>query len=347
MRGRFHGAGKGLRERVRDRVPLRIRNVVGRVRRDAGYTLGLLRTLKVAPVFDPRVEVRVEGRCGDLAPFLAGTQSGLLYVHEGRAWRLCGGSVYGIADQDGPREWMIFQRIPRSFGRILTIDLSSGEALAVAGFLSTGVHQMDRVNGRLAVIDTYNNRVSLYDSRGKCVRSIYPCGPVQNGRDSANYRHFNSIFTAGGSIYLVAHNQTAKTGRASEIFVLDPDWRFRRKIPTKSGSAHNVVELQGKLWHCDSGGGGLVVGDEPVYRMPGLFTRGLAVNRDYVLVGGSQLAGRDDREATDGQVIVLSRSLELRARIRLLRSGGVQEIRFLEGDLCMSRSRGGAQRDPS
>jgi hypothetical protein len=314
----------------------RLRGALGRIRRDARYALGLAKALRVAPPCDPRVEVRAEGPVRGLAPFLAGTQSGLLYVEEGRAWRLHGGSVYGIASNGDPRRWYVFQRIPRSFGRLLEVDLEEGTARSLAGFLSTGVHQLDVVDGRLVVMDTYGNGIVHYSERGKRLQSVYPSGPVTKGRSSANYRHFNSLFAAPDAVYVVAHNQSAKTGRDSEIFVLDRGWQPQRVIPTESGSAHNVAEIDGVLWHCDSRGGRLVVGREPVFQEPGLFTRGLAVNRAHVLVGGSQITEREQRGRTDGEVVVLDRAFEPLGRLRFSRSGGVQEIRFLQGDLAMS-----------
>jgi hypothetical protein len=314
----------------------RTRSALGRVRRDARYALGLVKALRVAPPCNARVEVRAEGRVRDPAPFLAGTQSGLLYVEAGRAWRLHGGSVYGLASNRDPRRWYVFQRVPESFGRLLKVDLKDGTARTLAGFLSTGVHQVDVVDGRLIVMDTYNNGIVHYSDRGRRVWAVYPSGPVTDGRASPNYRHFNSLFAAPDAVYVVAHNQSARTGMNSEIFVLDRSWRPLRVIPTESGSAHNVAEIDGVLWHCDSRGGSLVAGREAVFQEPGLFTRGLAVNRTHVLVGGSQITEREHRGRTDGEVIVLDRTFEPLGRLRFPGSGGIQEIRFLEGDLAMS-----------
>mgnify|MGYP006300781723 CR=1 FL=1 len=314
----------------------RFRSALGRARRDAGYALGLVKAVRVAPPCHPRVEVEAEGRLSGLAPFLAGTQSGLLYVEGGRAWRLHGGSVYGLASNRDPRRWYVFQRVPQSFGRLLRVDLEKGTARSLAGFLSTGVHQVDVVDGRLVVMDTYRNGIAHYSERGKRLRTVYPSGPVADGRDSANYRHFNSLFAAPDAVYVLAHNQSAKTGMDSEIFVLDRTWQTIRVIPTGSGSAHNVAEIDGRLWHCDSRGGGLVVGRKTVFQETDLFTRGLAVNRTHVLVGGSQITEREHRGRTDGEVIVLDRAFEPQGRMRFSRSGGVQEIRFLQGDLAMS-----------
>jgi hypothetical protein len=314
----------------------RLRSALGQVRRDARYALGLAKALRVAPPCNPRVEITVEGSVRGLAPFLVGTQSGLLYVEEGRACRLQGGSVYGIASNGDGRWWYLFQRIPESFGRLLRVDLREGSVRSLAGFLSTGVHQVDVVDGRLVVVDTYRNGIVHYSDRGKRVWAVYPAGPVTDGRRSPNYRHFNSLFAAPDAVYVVAHNQSAKTGMNSEIFVLDRAWGPLRVIPTESGSAHNVAEIDGVLWHCDSRGGSLVVGRENVFQEPGLFTRGLAVNRTHVLVGGSQITERGQRGRTDGTVIVLNRAFEPLGRLRFSRSGGVQEIRFLRGDLAMS-----------
>jgi hypothetical protein len=185
-------------------------------------------------------------------------------------------------------------------------------------------------------VDTYNNNICLYDHNGKTVKRLYPNGGLEKGRSSPNYCHFNSIFWSAKNIFLVAHNQTKKTGRLSEIYRLDHRWKLLEIIATKSGAAHNVVLIKGELWHCNSLEGTLVLGEGAAYQDRHYFTRGLAVNDRHVLVGGSEFAERNSRACSSGVVMVLNRSFEEVERFKLVRCGDVYEIRFLQKDLCMS-----------
>jgi len=331
----------GFKDKLKATAPAGLRKTVSRAFRNIKYGCRLLRTLNVNPPWDPVVQCRFDPPTLDPAPFFVGTQSGLLLVKGRRTVRLMGGSVYGIAPGPVNDDWYVFQRIPGSFGRLVTYCPGNGGVRGLAGFLSTGIHQIDWIRGRLAVVDTYNNRILFYDRTGRRTGSAHPEGKLENGRSSVNYRHFNSVFSPGDKVLLVAHNQTVKSGRKSQIYELDSAWNNVRTIPTRSGSAHNVALIGGGLWHCDSNGGGLVVGGDTVFQAPGLFTRGLAVNGSHILIGGSTLAEREHRTATDGLVVVLNRRFEEEGRVLLEGSGGVQEIRFLENDLCLSRNGSG------
>jgi hypothetical protein len=327
---------KGLKDRAQATLPPIVLKGAAGIRKNARYAFHLLKTLNVNPPYDPVVEIRMDPDIQGLAPFLVGTQTGLVLIREGRAVRLLGGSVYGIAPEPVGKAWCVFQRIPESFGRLIRYDIQSGQIHQMAGFLSTGVHQIDFVRGRLAVMDTYNNRIVFYNTKGRILGRVWPEGRLDDGRASINYKHFNSIFSSGQSIFIIAHNQSAKTGKSSDIYELDTAWNTVGKISTESGSAHNIVLMDEKLWHCDSNGGTLVVDREPVFEEAGLFTRGLAVNEEHILIGGSTLAEREDRASTDGHIIVLNRRFNKESRIVLKGSGGVHELRFLEHDLGLS-----------
>lgn len=324
-----------LNDRIRAQLPKPLLNAGRALLRDGKYFLNYPRHLRAAPAFSPRVTAERTGPETEVAPFLVGTSSGLLLFEQGRFLRFCGGKVYGIT-LEGPSSCVLFQRLPDSFGRLVRLDLSSGRTKTLAGFLSTGIHQIDWVDGRLAATDTYRNAVRLYTPRGRLVESHYPDGRLEDGRRSANYRHFNSVFRDGPDIYLVAHNETQKTGRRSRIYRLDTGWSVREILPTESRSAHNVVRLDGELWHCSSLDGTLLRGDRVVFRDERYFTRGLAVNRERILLGGSEFAEREKRSASSGVVMVLDREGREIHRYRLVGCGDVFEIRFLQDDLALS-----------
>lgn len=323
--------GISVRRFLPDRLVNRIRDLV----RDGKYSANYIRHLNVSPVFSPCVSVEREGDTDPLSPFFVGTSRGLLLYREGGFIRLCGGKVYGITFER-PDDLLFFQRLPESFGRLVRCDTVTGGLRPLVNFLSTGIHQIDFIQGRMAVMDTYNNALCFYDPAGKAVRRLYPNGPLENGRSSPNYCHFNSVFATPDQVFLVAHNQTKKTGRSSEIYRLDRELRHLEVLATRSGAAHNVALIQGDLWHCNSLEGTLVVGECPVFQDRRYFTRGLAVNERHVLVGGSEFAKRSDRAASSGVVVALNRSFEEVGRFRLRGCGDVYEIRFLEQDLCMS-----------
>ena len=138
---------------VRSLLPAPLLNRIRDLVRDGKYAARYLRHLHVSPPFSPCVEVEQEGAGQGLSPFLVGTSSGLVLYREGRFTRLCGGKVYRITFER-PDELLFFQRLPESFGRIVRCDTATGALRPLLNFLSTGIHQIDFIQGRMAVMDT-------------------------------------------------------------------------------------------------------------------------------------------------------------------------------------------------
>ena len=324
-----------MNDRIRRYIPRCLLHTGRAILRDGKYALRYPRFLRVQPAFTPRVHAERKGEDTTIAPFLVGTSSGLLLYERGAFIRVCGGKIYGITlDEKGA--CCIFQRLPESFGRLVRFDLNTGQARTLADFLSTGIHQIDWVDSRLAVTDTYRNAIRLYSPRGRLLEVHHPNGRLPDGRNSDNYRHFNSVFRSGQDIYLVAHNWSQKTGRFSQIYRLDRNWKVREVLSTRSRSAHNVVCLDGEMWHCGSLDGTLVRGRRTVFRDERYFTRGLAVNHEHILLGGSEFAERENRSTSSAVVMVLNGEGKEMLRYRLIGCGDVFEIRFLQNDLALS-----------
>lgn len=268
--------------------------------------------------------------------FLVGTGSyGVVRFDSETASVIVPGSCYGITRaHDG--KWLTSDR--RSLhSRILRFDVEgrTKPELVISG-LSRGVHQIDRVGADLFVADTYNNRLLTYDLQRPGARSwrrkkssAFPAGRLSDGRSSTNYRHFNSVFHFEGRNYVVAHNETQKTGRQSELYVLDRALDLVERRSLNASNAHNFF-CDGKTeLYCASLEGTLRERQRDVVTV-GSFTRGLAVSDDYILLGGTDFkAERADRAYVDGYVYVLNQGFEIVATIVLHRTE-VFEIRRLD-----------------
>ncbi len=255
------------------------------------------------------------------------TKRGLFTLRDGELTLILAGSFYGITRLDD--SLLVFENAAghgRILGLDLTHDLRVGAARLVHRGLSPGCHQIDVVDGRLLIADAYNNRILALDLATHRATSHYPLGRLAEGRSSPNYAHMNSIYRHDGRFFVVCHNESAKTGRFSEILVLTPGFEVTERIETPSRSAHNVAAHRGTFYHCDSLSNGLRADDELVF-VGNHFTRGLSISDDYILVGGSEYARREDREKVPGYLYVLHDGV-LATSFPV--PGMVQEIRRLD-----------------
>jgi len=200
--------------------------------------------------------------------FIIGTSAGLFILHNNVVSRLHIGATYGLTRSNN--NWYAFQAIGR-YGRLISFRLdknNTGYTCEDVNYirigLSGGIHQIDYYDGILYVTDTYNNRIILMD--GKKSKYFYPNGRLRSGRLSENYNHFNSIFFSGDTLFMIAHNETSKTKRTSEIFVFDKSnnnsFKLNRIIPTKSKDAHNIILFKNKLMYCNTMDGSLINGED-------------------------------------------------------------------------------------
>jgi hypothetical protein len=270
---------------------------------------------------DPAPDVRIEGEL-PLASFLVATShQGLLRIAGGRVDRVAAGcSYYGLAPEGD--QWLAFERLGR-WGRIVRLDLRDGASSTLVWGLSAGIHQIATTPEALVVTDTYNNRLLVYEDLGAGVRERrqadaveHPVGRLREGRRSDNYAHFNSLCRHDNVWELVAHNESASTGRTSELFVLDERFDVKDVRPLPHTCCHNFVRHGGTELYCGSGEGVLVADGAEVFRTAD-FTRGLAVTDDLILLGTSARLARSTRGSGQGSVYALDRNLRVLGVIRV------------------------------
>jgi len=271
--------------------------------------------------------------------FLVGTKRGLYQIRQGKLNLIVKGHFYGISHENG--NIYAFERMVKR-GRIIRLRTDSNLKITCANVflrdLSSGCHQIDVYNGTLYICDTYNNRILEIDPSKRKTKGIYyPLDKLSDGRSSTNYGHLNSIYFQGNEVVALCHNETQKTGRASQILILEKDFSVRERIDTNSGSAHNVIPWHGAFLHCDSMNGYLKLGDKIVFDA-GCFTRGLSVTKHHILLGGGEYSKRKAREYGKGYLFVLDKSSFSLVR-KFEFPNMIQEIRRLDDvDFAMSQS---------
>lgn len=276
------------------------------------------------------------------ADFLIATSArGLLLLRGGKIYRLPTAKyVYGVA-RGAAEEWY-FAESWRLHGRIRRISfagpsLSTNELLYWG--LPTRVHQIEYRLGRLLLADTYHNRISVLDAQPhdcgtywrRNAQCFYPAGRLGRGRLSPNYSHLNSIaLRDDGTIALLAHNETTKTGKHSELLTLDADMKLLARTDTGSSNAHNIYfDAEGNVLTCDSAAGAVRLGTRTFEIGP--FPRGLSVSMDYVAVGCSPVCARREKRDDDGAAEILFADLGRgRCSTVVLAGTQVHEIRRLD-----------------
>lgn len=247
------------------------------------------------------------------------------------------GGYYGITRR-GDR-WYVYHRVAAT-GRVISFRLEGRRAVdartELSG-LSRSVHQIDFIDDDLWVVDTYDNRVLVVPAaalgRGwrRAARVLYPNGVLASGVSSENYSHFNSVYGWGGTVCLVAHNETTKTQRRSELFLLDRDGQVIGRQDLGGSCCHNVARLDGEWVTCCSWEGTVTLGGREVLSL-GSFTRGLALGPDFHVIGASGIESRRAaRDLSRSRIVITDRSFAPLATISL-RHTQVQEVRRVDVD---------------
>ncbi len=246
------------------------------------------------------------------------------------------GNFYGISKNKN--YWYVYNRFSHK-SRLIKMnipnDVNNIELEIDFIGLPDGCHQIDFINSHLVITDTYNNKLIEYDPQQKIiVREIYTNGKLENGRSSDNYVHCNSIFKYKKNIYLMYHNETAKTDRESEIAIVKDDFTFNKLLKVKASSAHNIYIKDDIIYFCDSLNKSFVRDKEILFECDE-FTRGLSVSDDYIAIGGSEFAKRDQRKLTEGTVYLLDNKYSYIGKIKM--PAPVYEIRRVDkSDYCFS-----------
>ena len=262
---------------------------------------------------------------------LIATRHGLFATDRKTARRIAHGLFYGLTVRDD----LIFAfeagdrpHNPSCHGRIVRFRRDGDRIVAadiVATGLDNGCHQIDIIDDRLCVVDTYNQRILRYALEGGGPEILYPIGGAgECGRRyddwAQGYVHMNSIVAQGDAILLLLHNGADKTDRPSEIVRLDRAWRPIDRIPLDGLGCHGLAVLDdGAVLTCGSFGGELISTDGLKIPVCDMMTRGLSVdggevgeNRGEVgeesggiAVGGSAFADRASRDGEQGRVFFL------------------------------------------
>ena len=273
---------------------------------------------------------------------LIATRRGLLAASAEGWRRVAYGQFFGLT-LDG-EDILAFEacdlvRAPTSMGRIVRLRRQGArivDADVVADGLDNGCHQIDLIGDALVVVDTYRQRIIEIAPDGSR-REFQPL-PFERGEaDAGDYVHFNAVLACGDRRLLLLHNGSGRAGRASEIALLDAGWTLLDRRPVAGTGCHNLALLEdGSILSCGSLEGALISSAGLQTKVSALMTRGLAVGRDLIAVGGSTFSERDRRDALPGALHLLDRDCRPLATLPL--PAPPTEIRRLDGaDLSLSR----------
>ncbi|MFK7829105.1 MAG: hypothetical protein AB8B57_04925 [Congregibacter sp.] len=115
-------------------------------------------------------------------------------------------------------------------------------------------------------------------------------------RASEDYHHFNSLYADDDYIYVLAHNSAGiDKSRNSFLLQLTHDFEVISKREDIGKACHNLVPYDGDFYICDSANSRIVHKHHPTIEL-GMFTRGMALIDDHLLVAGTvAAASAEDR----------------------------------------------------
>lgn len=274
---------------------------------------------------------------------LVATRHGL-FATDGRALRrIAHGFFYGITvlgDAILVFEAGDWPRSPTRRGRIVRFRCE-GDRIVASDILATGLdngcHQIDVIDDRLCVLDTYHQRVLAFAPGGGVPEEICPLGDARDGDWAGGYAHVNSLIAQGDTILLLLHNGADRTGRASAIARLTRDWQLIDRIAVDGLGCHGLAVLEGgAVLTCGSFAGELIATDGLKVPVCDMMTRGLSVDAGGIVVGGSAFAERSARDTAGGALVFLDRAYRQTGYLAV--PGPVTEVRRIDGqDRSLSR----------
>jgi hypothetical protein len=277
------------------------------------------------------------------------SREGLYAIGLGGIAKIADGQFFGITVQDAALHcFEALGPIPQFWphrGRIVKISISQKKIVStevVVKGLPNGCHQIDFVGGKLIVCDTYNTRLFVVEPDFRAYTSFSPWGDIGFQDFAKGYPHVNSVVGFEGVIHLMLHHCSRYTGRNSQIVGWLPGTGQLGVPRTLAGrSCHNIVFLEdGSLLVCDSDGGALSDGARCLAKLGDMFTRGLSIDSEFVVVGSSLFSRRDSRRTVAGDVCFLDRGYRELARFVL--PAAATEIRKIDGrDLSLTNFRSG------
>jgi len=191
------------------------------------------------------------------------------------------------------------------------------------------VHQILYANGNLYVTVTSYNSVAVFDGTNTWMANW--TGTTKD------INHLNSIHFDGEFFWVAYHNYVAKhaTSLYSEVVKVDRELTTVLDSFDLGRDIHSVFVDGELLYVGDSGNGRLtvlnMVTKEETYVDLGMWTRGIAVTKKYILVGTSIFSPRRNRLLGHGQVSLLDRkTLEVLDTKVFDDVGAVMEIRIVD-----------------
>jgi len=146
--------------------------------------------------------------------------------------------------------------------------------------------------------------------------------------------HLNSVFLRGNTLYVIAHSHYNGSKIATfsypELSLMSVE-----NLPGRTG-LHNIwITPEGQRISCHSEIGGIIdlAAKQPLWEAgTAIYTRGLAANSEYVLVGESQRGERAHRASSLSALWIIDRrSWRALDYIALGPYGAVHEVRIVDG----------------
>ncbi|ADW67868.1 hypothetical protein [Granulicella tundricola] len=230
-------------------------------------------------------------------------------------------------------------RSPLAMGRLAALTLAHDRIVDVkilAKGLDNGCHQIDFIDGKLQVLDTYNQRILSFATEGEqwTPEEIHPLDrkPTRGWKDDdPSYVHANSLLAVGDRTLLLLHNGGKHLGRNSEIAVFDKQWRELERWPLRGSGCHGLALLEdGTVLTCGSLEGTLLSPDDRIHvHVSPHMTRGLSVGKDSIVVGASRLVEREGRMTNSGTITFMDREFKVAAVLDV--PAAPTEVRRLDG----------------
>jgi hypothetical protein len=277
--------------------------------------------------------------------YIVASRQGLYAANEQDCRLLVHGFFFGITLRG--EDIFVFEtcdlpRGPTRQGRLIRLTVRDQTIIAASVLfkgIDNGCHQIDFVDGRLVVIDTYFQQVLRFAEDLRSYETLHPLPVNASGRwrgEDPGYRHLNSVLAIGGSILLLLHNGAAHTDRNSEIVVCDRNWQETERWELQGSGCHGLALLEnGTVLTCGSMEGNLISVQGWSLHISPFLTRGLAVGPDSFAIGASRLTDREGRLRNSGTITFFDRDpitcLPGSLRTVLEVPGAPTELRRLDG----------------
>ena len=241
------------------------------------------------------------------------------------------GLYYGIARHQDKFYVAARQRLVSSSveqeqerGEILIFDQALQPCGALrAPFPLRDMHEIAWHEGTLWVSNSYDDMIALFD--GSHWSQWFPLG--SNSNEPRDIHHFNSFLFEGDRLWLLAHNRGA-----SELLAFSTQTRQLQERIALGNCAHNIWRESGQLHTCSSAEG-RILGEHGFLLETGGFPRGVACDETTRCVGISELAERQERDMSNGKLLVYDRQWGLQKTIELAGEGLILDMHPLPDPL--------------